>query len=81
MLTWYLVWHHDSPLVESDPRLVLNHDMIPLFVPWKAEMEPSWAFAVPEPDEDPESELESEDADGAAFLDDDEEELGSCCCC
>ena len=38
--------------------------MIPLFVPWKAEMEPSCALAVPDPD--PESEPESEEADDVA---------------
>jgi hypothetical protein len=44
-------------LVESDPEFVLNQDMIPEFVPWKPEMEPSWAFAVPldEPESEPES--------------------------
>jgi len=71
--SWYLVWHHDSPLVESDPRLVLNHDMIPEFVPWKAEMDPSWAFAVPEPDDESD---DDEVAAGAAAGDDDD----ACCC-
>lgn len=73
--TWYLVWHHDSPLVESEPEFVLNQDMMPLFVPWKPEMDPSWALAVPEllePDED--------EDDVAADADDDEE-LEACCCC
>jgi len=52
--------------------------MIPEFVPWKAEMDPSWALAVPEPDDEPESESSEEEADevaaGAA-----DEELLACC--
>lgn len=65
-------------MVESDPAFVLNQDMIPEFVPWKAEMDPSWALAVPEPDDEPESESSEEEADevaaGAA-----DEELLACC--